>query len=79
MKETLMNISFMASKVQGLSAAMRLAVNTLHESPDDSDMDGVLYVLDFVYEELDKVGVEIENTCTQAIRPLMEVEHADGL
>ena len=74
MIETLQGISFAASKVQGLSAALRLAVNTLHESPDDLDMEGVLFVLGFVQEEMDKVGQEIEATCTQAIRPLMSKE-----
>ncbi len=74
MMDTLTSISFAASKVQGLAAALRLAVNTLHESPDDADMEGVLVVLDFAREEIDRIGQEIEKTCIQAIRPLMSKE-----
>lgn len=81
MLETLRAISDKGCKVQHLSDAMKLAIDTVHNHPDDREkMNGALCVLDFAVHEMDKLGTEIERICLDTIHPMVNGKaHAEDL
>ncbi len=71
MKETLSIIGEKGCRVQHLADALKLAIDTVLNHPEDGEkMNGAVTILDFASKELGQIGEQIERICIDATRPM---------